>query len=106
MDDLDKLVAPEIVMQNSIAINSVRSLMTIVAGIAAGVLGLTSLLGFGFYLVVHLATSAALVVKMKGDVAECVPGQTIPAFLIDGLSGQLMSFLLFWTVAYAMVNIY
>ena len=104
--DLEKLVAQDVFMVNVQHTAHVRSLLTIVAGIAAGVLGLTSLLGFAFFLQVHVVTSLALLAKMKFDVAECLPGQTNAWLLVDGLGGQLMSFLLFWTVAYSVVNVY
>jgi hypothetical protein len=105
-DHLDKLLAPDVLMANTLAINNVRNLMTIVSGTGAGVLGLTNLSGFAFFLLVHVITSLALLVKMKFQISECQPGSTVPTFIIDGLSGQVMSFMLFWTVAFSMINVY
>ena len=105
--DLDKLVNAEAVGSNMAGMHYVRSWMAIVGGAACGVLGLTGLAGLGFYVALHVLTSLALLRAMRFDVAEYVPGGVSPAsFAVAGMGDQALSFILFWTLAFALVHMY
>ena len=103
----DKTINVEALQSNSMGISYVRALMAIITGIAAGILGLTGSKGFLLYIAVHLLTSLALLTKMRFNVQEYLtPGLSPLWFAIDGLSGQGLSFVMFWTLSFAMVHIF
>lgn len=79
--------------------------LAIVAGVAAGILGLTGLRGFYLYLAVAVVSFVGLVTKMKFDSAKYMIGSIIQ-FEFSMLSGQVLTFILFWTFAYAIVHLY
>ena len=105
--ELDKLVNPETASLNAQSIMFVRNVMGIASGVACGVLGLTSLYGLAFYLGAHVATALLLLEKMNFRVSEFVPGETSPlSFVFSGMGEQAMSFIMFWTLSFAVVHIY
>ncbi len=55
--------------------------------------------------VVHTVPVVILVVKMGGSVGSYLPSSTF-SFVIGGAGSHLLSFLLFWTLSYALVHIY
>jgi hypothetical protein len=103
----DKIINQEALQSNMMGINYVRSLMAIIAGVIAGIAGLTGSKGFLLYIVCHLITSFALLAKMNFKVSEYLtPGSSVFWFAIDGLTGQGLSFVMFWTLSFAMVHIF
>jgi len=103
----EKMINPEALQANMMGINFVRSLMAIVSGIVAGIVGLTGTKGFLLYIALHLLTSLALMAKMKFNVSEyMMPGLSPLWFAVDGLTGQGLSFVMFWTLSFAMVHIF
>ncbi|KNA19864.1 hypothetical protein SOVF_057520 [Spinacia oleracea] len=92
-------------MQNNMkVINYSRTLMSIVGGIIAGILGFTGLTGFIFYFVVMAVTSVGLAAKAKFSIHSYFEGWN--RVLLDGFLAGLMSFVLFWTFAYDIVHIF
>jgi hypothetical protein len=79
--------------------------LAIVAGVAAGILGLTSLRGLYLYLVVAAVSFVGLLTKMKYNSAQYMVG-SILQFEFSMLSGQVLTYILFWTFAYAIVHLY
>jgi len=107
VNEEEKTVNVEALQSNSMGIGYVRALMAIIAGVAAGILGLTGSKGFLLYIIVHVLTSMALLVRMKFDVVEYMtPGLSSFWFAVDGLGGQGLSFVMFWTLSFAMVHIF
>ena len=105
--DLDKLVNAEAVGSNVASMYYVRSWMAIVGGGACGVLGLTGLAGLVFYVALHVLTSLALLRAMRFDVSDFVPGSpSALSFALSGMGDQALSFILFWTLAFALVHMY
>ena len=105
--DVNKLVNPEALAHNGASMGYVRSVMGIATGVACGVLGLTGLRGFAFYVLMHVVTQLALLHKMRFDVAEYLPGDTTKlGFVASSVGEQLLSFIMFWTFSYAVVHIY
>jgi hypothetical protein len=72
-----------------------------------GVLGLTHSLGLFFYLFIGILGSLILLLKMGFD-AKRFTATTAVNFLVSDLvnPNHAMSFILFWTLAYALVYIY
>ena len=84
-----------------------RSMVFIVGGVVCGILGLTGLLGLIFYLLVGILGAVALWLKMGFD-SRRYTGIGGPGFLLSDLLNfnHILSFILFWTLAYALVFIY
>ena len=85
----------------------VRNIAFIVGGCACGILGITGLLGLLFYLLIGIGTALVLMVKMGFETEKytSVPGYLF--IVVDLVNmNHMMSFTLFWTLAYALVYIY
>jgi hypothetical protein len=95
----------EFLQSNMFQIDRLRTIMAIAGGTCCGALGLTSLHGLLFFLVVTLCTTLALVTKMRFD-SKVFTTFTFLNFFIQGISNNAMSFVLFWTLSFALVYIY
>eukprot|EP00897_Mesotaenium_endlicherianum_P010508 jgi/Mesen1/9486/ME000063S08940 len=83
----------EPVAADSLAVNCrvvyyCRTFLAIVAGVAAGILGLTGLSGFLFYVVIMAFSSIGLLVKAGFDVNSYFDSWT--RIVLDGLGQGLM----------------
>ncbi|XP_038723106.1 ER membrane protein complex subunit 6-like [Tripterygium wilfordii] len=81
-----------------------RTFMSIIGGVISGILGFTGLYGFIFYFVIMAITSVGLVAKAKFSIHSYFDGWN--RIMLDGITGGLMSFVLFWTFAYDIVHIF
>ncbi|KAK9896026.1 DUF786-domain-containing protein [Cystobasidium minutum MCA 4210] len=106
--DVDPLTSlhPENMQHNARSLNYVRSSISIISGILAGVIGLTSYSGFVFYLLTSIL--AGLVVNVCNTALR--PKQYFKNGYLEtatqGLAGNLMAYLLFWTLFYGLVHVY
>lgn len=100
-----KQVSMEHLMLNMQQIDRIRTILFIVSGIACGILGLTSLNGLLFFLAVTVFTTIAFLLKMKFDVKKYT-NSSFFQFVSHGVSSTAMSFVLFWTLSFALVYIY
>lgn len=91
---------------NMHVVTQTRALMTIAIGFIAGVMGLRSIAGFIFYVAAYSIVSVVLVARMKGSASTYFPGQSSAAFILDGIGGNLLTYLLFWTIFYAIAHVY
>ncbi|KIW58320.1 hypothetical protein PV05_02849 [Exophiala xenobiotica] len=66
---LDPLV-PESLTHNTRTLSNIRSISGLLLGIAAGILGLESLVGFGFYLAANLIISALFYFLLAGAAPQ------------------------------------
>jgi hypothetical protein len=98
-------VSGEMLGFNMKKIDSFLTMLYIVSGVVSGVLGFTSLRGLFLYIVLSLVITFALLVKMQFDVKKYTV-MPVHSLLIHGMSTHAMSFVLFWTLAYALVHIY
>jgi hypothetical protein len=88
MEAMDKNVeffSMENMKHNEEIIDYAHTAMCVISGCIAGVMGLTSLTGFALMLSLYMVT---------------------PAFMFHGIGGHVLSFVLFWTLAYGLVHIY
>jgi ER membrane protein complex subunit 6 len=83
-------------------INSTIS--TALAGITAGILGLTGLLGFIFYIAALLAFFGLLVFKTGSNWKDYFMNRNV--LLTNGFLGGLCTYTLFWTFAYGTMHVY
>jgi hypothetical protein len=81
-----------------------RTFMSIVAGMVAGVLGLTNLAGFGAYAVMMLLVAGSLLLKCGGVPTTFFMRSAQISY--EGVTAEAMTFVLFWTLFYDIVHIY
>ncbi|XP_060960438.1 uncharacterized protein LOC115724142 isoform X1 [Cannabis sativa] len=75
-----------------------RTFMAIIAGVVAGILGLTSWKGFVVYFLVMAITSVGLIAKAGFSIHSYFDSWN--QIVLDGFFGGLLSFVLFWTYPY------
>jgi len=101
----------EQVMYNELAIRSnaaiieyCRISMAALAGGTAGIMGLTSIWGIGFFFCSGLLLWLLLLVKAGTHWQQYYVSRK--ALLMSGLTSGLTTYILFWTFLYGMVHVY
>ncbi|CAK7326303.1 unnamed protein product [Dovyalis caffra] len=79
-----------------------RTFLSIIGGVIAGILGFTGLAGFVLYFLIMAITSIALIAKAKFSIHAYFDSWN--RVVLDGFLGGLMSFVLFWTFAYDIID--
>jgi hypothetical protein len=115
---------PDAVRHNTRVINLARASLAAFAGIAAGILGLTGLYGFAFYVISSTIMSIIIYLSVTVSSGGQNGGETsskystaLAAPLIKywgnmygvwtaEVGGNLVSYILFWTFAYGIVHVY
>lgn len=96
--------------KNVKSVTFVRTSTSILSGMVVGVLGLTNTMGFVGFAVLYALSSLMLgQLRMGGNTGEfLIPTAPwySPAFLLDSIGGNLITFLLFWTLSFALVHLY
>mmetsp|Transcript_24686 Transcript_24686/g.74100 ORF Transcript_24686/g.74100 Transcript_24686/m.74100 type:complete len:113 (-) Transcript_24686:34-372(-) len=100
-----KMINRDNMMWNHSAIDGVRSYLIIFAAVATGIVGATSLQGLACFVGAYVAISLALLLRMRGD-SERYMDLGVAHMVLGGAGGYALSFVLFWTLAYALVHIY
>ncbi len=90
---------------NMRAIDNFRTLLTLVGGCCAGILGCTGFNGAILYFAIYLVLQLCLLFLMGFD-SEKYTAVSPARFIISGIEGYILSYILFWTLAYALVYIY
>jgi ER membrane protein complex subunit 6 len=98
-------IVMENLQMNSMKFSRFQTVLYIVGGVMCGILGLTDLLGLLFYLALSAVIALFIVVKMKFNT-KLYANSTPMSILIQGASSHALSFVLFWTMTYALVYIY
>eukprot|EP00250_Pteridium_aquilinum_P027635 c3536_g1_i1 orf=113-478(+) len=98
------LFSAENIQHNMRTIYYSRTFLSIIGGVVAGVLGLTSITGFLFYFAIMMATSAGVALKAGLNIERYFDSWN--RITLDGLTAGLMSFVLFWSFAYDIVHIF
>ena len=101
----NKKISLESLMSNSGKIGKYRTVLSIVAGILCGIFGLTSLSGLLFFLAASLLADFSILLKINFKSHEYLNVSMIQ-FLIDGITFTAMTYILFWTLSFALVYIY
>lgn len=81
-----------------------RTCQAAVAGCAAGIIGLTGIQGFVFYVVTSLLLSAIWYVKSAAQPTLYFGDKSV--FVTHSFVGGLFTYILFWTFLYGMVHVY
>lgn len=58
------------------------------------------------WLIRFVLTSLGLAAKMNFKVSEYFPQHSLLSFLTDGIGGQILPYVLYWTLLYALVHLY
>ena len=87
------------------AVDGCRSYLTLFGAVGAGVVGATGLRGLLFFVGTYVLGSAALLTRMRCNPTDYT-SESLTKFVITGAPGYALSFVLFWTLAYALVHIY
>eukprot|EP00638_Chattonella_subsalsa_P001355 CAMPEP_0117765176 /NCGR_PEP_ID=MMETSP0947-20121206/19934_1 /TAXON_ID=44440 /ORGANISM="Chattonella subsalsa, Strain CCMP2191" /LENGTH=115 /DNA_ID=CAMNT_0005587737 /DNA_START=30 /DNA_END=377 /DNA_ORIENTATION=- len=98
--------SPEALQENGKIINYVRTSMIIVAGVVTGILGCTGLWGLLSFVGFYSLISLTLLVKMGMDPSVYTTNKSVLSFFCSDTQKYGLSFVLFWTLAYALVYIY
>lgn len=98
-------ISGENLMFNMRQVERYRTIMFIFGGVVTGTLGLTSLHGLLALIALGLLNSTLLNIKMEFNVLKYTNLSNLQFFL-TGIQTNLMSFILFWTLFYALVYIY
>ena len=91
--------------KNMTAIELLRTVLALVTGALCGILGLTSLWGLLFYVVSSAIVGFAIAVPMGLDTMAYT-NVSLPSLVLQGLQGQAMTFIMAWTLAYALVILF
>lgn len=104
-DNSEKAVRNErAVRHNSSLIEYGRTSTSVVAGVTAGILGLTGLYGFGLYLVYSVVMSVLIMGKVGSNWNKYF--QSRYSLLTDGVLGGLFTYVLLWTFIYGIVHVF
>lgn len=95
-----RFVSPIVLGRNMELVAWVRTIMTIVSGCLVGIAGLTGVLGFAAYLVIHVLVSLALLARL-GSPADYFPETTPLSFVMSGVGDNLLLYVVFWALSYA-----
>ena len=89
-------------MKNAALLAWARTVMTIVAGLSAGICGVTGVAGLGVYVASHLLISAALMLRIPGALSETFPDVASPLlFVSSGVFDNVLLYIVFWALAHA-----
>lgn len=105
LEGTGKTLSMEALQGNMMKLDKARSFFSIIAGILAGVLYCTSYHGLIAYVVMSVLINGALLIKMGFDTNGFTT-QSFISFLSADMSKNAMSFILFWTLSYALVYLY
>ena len=99
-------INPRNVMHNSKSLNFSRTSLSVLSGMVAGILGLSSLMGFLFYFVASgilgLFFLAQGKVRSDSAVHFLNKQQLVTGFVFE----NLFTYILMWTLVYGCVHVY
>mmetsp|Transcript_11136 Transcript_11136/g.21026 ORF Transcript_11136/g.21026 Transcript_11136/m.21026 type:complete len:121 (+) Transcript_11136:238-600(+) len=97
-------ISADSVQKNLKVVHFCRTFMSIIAGVVAGILGLTNIYGFVCYFVMMALVSLRMLVKTNFQPTSYFMNSSKITY--DGVTAEIMTFVLFWTLFYDIVHIY
>lgn len=98
-------ISIEYLQNNLKQIDVARTFLSIVAGVFAGVLGCESMSGLLCFVVLYVLIAFSMAIKMSFDT-KMFTNSSLLSFVAGDLQKNGLSFILFWTLAYALIYIY
>eukprot|EP01038_Epipyxis_sp_PR26KG_P006459 gene6459-8885_t len=98
-------ISPEFLMANMKQVDYAFTVLYIISGIINGLLGCTGLRGLIVFCICSFIITLSILIKIKFQVLEYLNLNAL-GLLAVGVSNHAMSFVLFWTLSYALVHIY
>lgn len=95
---------PFAIRNNAALVEYCRAFLAFVSGSAAGILGLTGLNGFAFYLIASIFMSVLLALKTQSKVDRYFLSKW--HVWTSGVFGELFTYLLVWTFMYGMIHVF
>jgi len=89
---------------NHAVIEYCRTSLAALSGSTAGILGLSTLYGFGFYVISVLVLWLMMLWKAGVNWKKYFVSRQ--QLLTNGFFGQMFTYVLFWTFLYGMVHVY
>ena len=105
MDSADKVIAQESMMNNMRQIDTLRSIMMIASGCTSGIIQCVNHEGFICFAIAYILSAVAIGMTIQFNFKTYL-NMSFLEFLVHDASRHIMSFVLFWTLAYALVYIY
>ena len=100
-------INPIMVRHNMAKAEYARTSISALSGVSAGILGLTGLYGFAFYILCALGLFVGLLLKSGGGQPQSKQYfLSRKQLLFSGQIGALFTYILFWTFLYGMVHVY
>ena len=98
-------ISVEALQSNVKEVDVARTYLCIIAGVMAGIFGCTGLNGLISFIVVYITIGLGVALKAKFDFKQYM-NCTMTNFLFGDLQKNGLSFILFWTLTYALIYIY
>mmetsp|Transcript_16205 Transcript_16205/g.27392 ORF Transcript_16205/g.27392 Transcript_16205/m.27392 type:complete len:111 (-) Transcript_16205:1031-1363(-) len=95
----------ELLQYNNLNIDKFQTVVFIAGGIISGVLGFTGLMGLLMFVLLSAIASLALILKCNFNLSKYTNSGMF-GLSMNGITNFAMSFILFWTLTYALVHIY
>lgn len=103
-EDITK-ISIDILQKNMSQIDIARTFLCIIGGIVAGILRCTSLSGLICFIALYISITLTLSMKISHDWKQYLNTSWVN-FILSDLQKNILSFILFWTLTYALVYIY
>ena len=87
------------------SLDMVHTFVMLAGGCCAGILGCTGFNGAILYVLLYMSMQLCLLVTMGFDSQKYMLVSPVQ-FLVGGIGEHALSFILFWTLVYALVYIY
>ena len=93
-------------MANQHRVAWARTLMAVVGGLLAGIIGIQGLFGFAIYFAVTFVTSLALLIPMKFKPSEYFAGVTPLGFALSGAFDNLLLYIVAWAAGFGILWVF
>ena len=104
-EDEAKYIITDCLFANLKQLELARSLLCLVGGCIAGIVNATNVRGLLIFVSIYITIVLGLSAKMGFDLKNYA-NSTFLGFMMNDLSKHALSFVLFWTLTYALVYIY
>lgn len=101
-----RFISPLAIRKNTETAGWARAVMAAAGATACGVCGVTGFLGFVAYAVFHVLASGILLIRMNFQTPKYYAKTGAVGFLVSGFMDNLLLFVLFWSLSFALTHFY